>query len=142
MDNKPLGHKIGEVSRLFHNKVKKLANDSGISQTYFFIIGYLRRNTDHNITQKDICEFIKMKAPTISLTLQSMEQEGLVERVKSETDSRCTYVVLTKKGEELDEKIRGFFRTTEELMESALSKDELEIFNNCLEKISLRLEGK
>ena len=127
---------------MFHNKVKKLANDNGISQTYFHIISFLRRNSDKNITQKEICEFIKMKAPTISLTLQSMEQEGLVERIKSETDSRCTYVVLTKKGEELDERIKGFFRSTEEILESALTKDELETVNTILEKISLRLEEK
>ena len=142
MDGKPLGFKIGEVSRLFHNKVKKLANDNGISQTYFHIIGFLRRNKDNNITQKDICEFIKMKAPTISLTLQSMEQEGLVERVKSESDSRCTYVVLTKKGEELDDKIRGFFHSTEQMMLDSLSSDELKVFIECLDKISERLEMK
>ena len=139
MENKPLGFKIGEISRLFHNKVKKLANDNGISQTYFHIIGFLRRNKDNNITQKDICEFIKMKAPTISLTLQSMEQDGLVERVKSLTDSRCTYVVLTKKGEELDDKIRGFFSSTEQMMLDALTPEELKMFNECLDKISERL---
>ena len=142
MENKPLGFKIGEVSRLFHNKVKKLANDNGISQTYFHIIGYLKRNKNSNITQKDICEFVKMKAPTISLTLQSMEQDGLVERVKSETDSRCTYVVLTEKGEELDDKIRGFFHSTEQLMLDALSEEEFKIFIKCLDKISERLEMK
>ena len=139
MDNKPLGFRIGEVSRLFHNKVKKLANDNGISQTYFHILGYLRRNKDNKITQKDICEFIKMKAPTISLTLQSMEQDGLVERVKSSTDSRCTYVVLTKKGEELDDKIRGFFHSTEQLMLDSLTIEELSVFVKCLDKISERL---
>jgi len=141
MKNKFLGFKIGEVSRLFHNKVKKLANDNGISQTYFHIIGFLRRNSDKNITQKDICEFIKMKAPTISLTLQSMEQEGLVERIKSEIDSRCTYVVLTKKGEDLDDRIRGFFLSTEEIIESALTVEELEMVINCLDKITERLEN-
>jgi DNA-binding MarR family transcriptional regulator len=140
MEYKPLGYKIGEVSRLFHNKVKKLANDNGISTTYFHIIGFLKRNKENNITQKDICEFIKMKAPTISLTLQSMEQDGYVERVKSETDSRCTYVVLTKKGEELDEKIRGFFHTAEKTMVDALSSEELEMLNICLEKIGKELE--
>ena len=139
MENKPLGFKIGEVSRLFHNKVKKLANDNGISQTYFHIIGFLRRNKNNNITQKDICEFIKMKAPTISLTLQSMEQDGLVERVKSLKDSRCTYVVLTQKGEELDDKIRGFFYSTEQMMLDALTPEELKMFNECLDKISERL---
>ena len=140
MEYKPLGYKIGEISRLFHNKVKKLANDNGISTTYFHIIGFLKRNKENNITQKDICEFVKMKAPTISLTLQSMEQEGYVERVKSESDSRCTFVVLTKKGEELDDKIRGFFHTAEETMVNALTSDELAVFNLCLEKISKELE--
>ena len=100
----------------------------------------LKYNKENNITQKDICEFIKMKAPTISLTLQSMEQEGLVERIKSETDSRCTYVVLTQKGEELDEKIRGFFQTAEKTMVDALTGDELEMIKKCLEKIGKELE--
>ena len=141
MNDKPLGHRMGEVSRLFHNKVKKLANDNGISTTYFHIIGFLKRNKNENITQKDICEFVKMKAPTISLTLNSMEQEGYVERVKSETDSRCTYVVLTKKGEELDDKIRGFFYIAEKTMLDTLTKEELETLNICLEKIGKGLEA-
>jgi DNA-binding MarR family transcriptional regulator len=141
MDNKPLGHRMGEVSRLFHNKVKKLTNDNGISTTYFHIIGFLKCNKDRNITQKDICDFIKMKAPTISLTLQSMEQEGYVERIKSKTDSRCTYVVLTQKGEELDDRIKGCFYTAEKLMENSLTEEELKIFVSCLEKISNGLEG-
>lgn len=140
MEYKPLGYKIGEVSRLFHNKVKRLANDNGISTTYFHIIGFLKRNKENNITQKEICEFMKMKAPTISLTLQSMEQEGYVERVKSESDSRCTYVVLSKKGEELDEKIRGFFQIAEKTMKDALTIEELDILVSCLEKIGKELE--
>jgi DNA-binding MarR family transcriptional regulator len=141
MENKPLGHRMGEVARLFHNRVKKIANDNGVSTTYFHIIGFLKRNKENNITQKEICEYIKMKAPTISLTLQSMEQDGLVERVKSDVDSRCTYVVLTKKGEELDDKIKGFFVTTEKLMESFLTEEELKTFISCLDKISKGLEG-
>ena len=78
---------------------------------------------------------MKMKAPTISLTLQSMEQEGYVERIKSESDSRCTYVVLSKKGEELDDKIRGFFQIAENTMKDALTSEELEVLFSCLEKI-------
>ena len=140
MDYKPLGYKIGEVSRLFHNKVKRLANDNGISTTYFHIIGFLKRNKENNITQKEICEFMKMKAPTISLTLQSMEQEGYVERVKSENDSRCMYVVLSKKGEELDDKIRGFFQVAENTMKDALTNEELDVLVSCLEKIGKELE--
>jgi DNA-binding MarR family transcriptional regulator len=140
MEYKPLGYKIGEVSRLFHNKVKRLANDNGISTTYFHIIGFLKRNKENNITQKEICEFMKMKAPTISLTLQSMEQEGYVERIKSESDSRCTYVVLSKKGEELDDKIRGFFQIAEKTMKDALTSEELEVLVSCLEKIGKELE--
>lgn len=140
MEYKPLGYKIGEVSRLFHNKVKRLANDNGISTTYFHIIGFLKRNKENNITQKEICEFMKMKAPTISLTLQSMEQEGYVERIKSESDSRCTYVVLSKKGEELDDKIRGFFQIAENTMKDALTSEELEVLFSCLEKIGKELE--
>ena len=140
MEYKPLGYKIGEVSRLFHNKVKRLANDNGISTTYFHIIGFLKRNKENNITQKEICEFMKMKAPTISLTLQSMEQEGYVERIKSESDSRCMYVVLSKKGEELDDKIRGFFQVAENTMKDALTNEELDVLVSCLEKIGKELE--
>lgn len=140
MEQKIIGYSLSELSRLFHRSVKNIANDNGISSTYFQILGFLTHNQDENITQKDICEFVKMKAPTISLTLQNMESEGLIERVKSETDSRCTYVVLTQKGIELNDRVKTFFDITEQKMINSLTKSEYQTLMKCLEKMKTALE--
>lgn len=139
-DNRPIGLRINEVSRLFFKKIRDYTNKKGISCTYFFIMGAFHHSESDKLTQKQICECTKMKAPTISLTLQSMEEEGYITREKGVKDSRKTYVTLTDKGHELGKNIHNTFKDVDHLMENALTSDELKIFYTLLSRIQEALE--
>lgn len=130
----PLGYKIHEINKLFKNRIKSEANKIGINSTYMFIFHFLAKNKDLDITQSDIADNVCLKAPTVSLTLQNMEQEGLLIREKSLSDCRKTFVRLTDKGIEMDNKLKEIHEKLENEMKEVL-KDNLYLFIESLDKI-------
>ena len=131
IDKRPLGMQINILSNLFRQAVAEEARQKGIPCSYFPIIRYLKMNEQKNITQSDICDFLHFKPSSISVTLQSMENEGLLTRFKSPDDNRKTYVKLSEKGQESDRKIRLSYSKIEDYMKS-LVNDDVETFKKCL----------
>ena len=124
---------IDDVSKMFKCRIRKRAEENNLSDTYRLIIFYL---ANHNGgTQLDLVNFTRCKAPTISLTLQKMEQEGLVERVQSKEDARKTLVYLTEKGFEYDKKMIEIFKSETSKLLSMITKEE----NKQLERILTKL---
>lgn len=136
----PIGYRIKEISRLFGEVVKNKVLKSGMSVTQFHIIKYLDKNKNLEITQKDICDFLRMKAPTISITLSNLEDDNLIVRKKSLSDNRKTIISLTNKGEEQSKKFKSLFKEVDNLMESVITKEELEVFYLALDKMKEALE--
>ena len=130
----PLGYRINEISKLFREVVRKKANNLGINSTYTFILQILERNPN-GITQVEIANKVCLKAPTISLTLNQMEQEELICREKSDEDSRKMLVKLTKKGLALNNQLCNVYHEAEELLMNSLTSDETDNFINYLEKM-------
>ncbi len=137
----PIGYRIKEVSKLFGETVKSKVIKSGMSVTQFQIIKFLDKNRNLEITQKDICDFLKMKASTISITLSNLENDKLIARKKSLNDNRKTIISLTDKGEEQSKKFKKLFKEVDSLMESAITDEELQIFNVILDKMIEVLKG-
>jgi DNA-binding MarR family transcriptional regulator len=124
---------IGDLSKLFKCSIRKKAEENNLSDTYRLIIFYL---ANHNGgTQLDLVNFTRCKAPTISLTLQKMEQEGLVERVQSKEDARKTLVYLTEKGFLYDQKMIEIFKTESSRILSMITDEEKEQLERILAKL-------
>lgn len=140
--DRPIGYKINLASRLFNQVTNVLAQENGLNKTHFSIIHYLARRRNKEVTQKELCEFLHFKAPTISLTLHTLEAEGFLERTKSTIDSRNTIVKLTEKGFKKADETRAIFKETDKLIEDSLTKEELEMFNTCLDKVSAQMDMK
>ena len=124
---------IGDVNKLFKCRIRKKAEENNLSDTYRLIIFYL---ANHNGgTQLDLVNFTRCKAPTISLTLQKMEQEGLVERVQSQDDARKTLVYLTENGFEYFHKMGEIFKSESSKLLSMITKEEKEQLERILTKL-------
>ena len=139
---KPIGYCLHELSKLFRDAVKQEVNQMGISTSYFHILNFLSFNRGNKITQSDICSYAKLKAPTISITLQNMENEGLLKRVKCEVDSRKTYVELTEEGHQLASKVKDVFKHIDSVVENSISKEKLATFYECMESMTVELRKK
>ena len=95
-----------------------------------------------NITQLDLVRATHLKAPTVSVSLQKMEREGLVSRCQDQEDLRATRVFLTEKGRALDRQIVSKIIEQDDEVEKCLTEDEKKILMDLLRKIrSNLLEG-
>lgn len=138
--NISISYVFHEIHKIFINNVKQEAEMNGINPTYRYIFIALSNNLN-GLTQVEICNLIHLKAPSVSLLLQQMESEKLIIREKSNKDSRQTIVKITKKGLELDNKLKEIFKKHENLISDSLNEDELNNLKVYLKKIKDNLKG-
>ena len=71
-----------------------------------------------------------------------MENEGLIVKEKSKSDSRSTIVKLTSKGYQLDNKLKEIFKKYEDNIINSLTKEELGNLLVYIDKIKNSLKGE
>lgn len=77
---------------------------SEITPDYFIVLEKLWEND--NIGIGLLAQRVRKDSASVSRIIDGMSQKGLVKRVKSENDSRYSNIILTKKGFELEEKLK------------------------------------
>ena len=98
------------------------------------------RSGNKGATQSELCEFLRLKAPTISITIQNMEALGYLKKEKDSFDSRKVAIYMTKQGLELAKEVKSIFMEVETMLNDALSEEELKYFNNIILKLKNTLE--
>ena len=124
---------IGEISKLFQDKMAKSSEKLGFKNGYRQILRHLVH--EDGVTQIDLVRTTHLKAPTISVTLKKMEEEGLVRRETDKIDQRQTHVYLTDKGREAERAFFAKIRETEAVMFDGLSAEETETLRQLLKKV-------
>ncbi len=128
--NGTLSMLINDISKLFDNRMRRETESIGVSSGYRRLLFHLARND--RLTQLDLVRRTHLAPPTVSVTLQKMEAEGLVTRRANSEDLRETLVSLTERGRKLDRAIRRKLEETEQIMERGLSDEEKAMLNRLL----------
>lgn len=113
---------INEISKLFHDHMRKQSEDLGVKNGYRQILRFLARAD--GVTQIEIAKYAHFKAPTISVTLKKMEEDGLVHRETDKTDLRQTRVYITEQGKALEQKLRAKIMECEDILAANVTKEE------------------
>ncbi len=124
---------IQEISKLFQDRMSKSSETLGFKNGYRQILRHLARKD--GVTQIDLVRTTHLKAPTISVTLKKMEEEGLVRREVDKIDQRQTHVYLTEKGYETERAFFGKILETETIMFEAFTPEETELLRTLLKKV-------
>ncbi len=124
---------IGDCNKLFVNQIRKKSEENNICKCYHPIIFNLIRKD--GLTQLELVKLTRLKAPTISLTLQKMEQEQLVVRKQDPHDARQILVYLTEKGRAYDDEMRVIIKELENQVLNKFSHDELNDLERTLTKL-------
>ena len=116
---------LNEVSRLCMTLLHKMSGDdqNGSKQHSSRLI-LMKLAREDGIPQCELVKDSRMTAPTISVALKSLEQEGLVERRGDSDDMRAVRVYLTEKGREADRMNRRRIECVDEIMMSGFSDEE------------------
>ena len=91
-----------EIARIFRARRREGIDIEGVMTQpgAGLILSYLAIGDD--ITQLDLVNATHLKAPTVSIILKKMEEEGIVHREADKHDLRAMRVFLTDYGRELD----------------------------------------
>lgn len=134
------GDKVGSINNvgsLFIRYVNSELLQIGMRSSYMHMMQPLMDN--ESLTQLQLVELTGLKAPTISITLRNMEREGIVARVKNDSDRRETHVSLTDKGRDMYKKILETLGRAEEIMLKGVSDKELKAARATADKMSANL---
>lgn len=126
---------IHEIDRLTHEKIKTFAPP--LPRSCQMIMMHLARKD--NVTQLDLVHATRLKAPTVSICLQKMENDGLVIRRADEHDMRATRVFLTDKGRNIDKSVISKVREHEMHISDCLTSEERDTLVSLLLKLRKNL---
>lgn len=148
-DNKIL-YQIKELDKLivrnFFNDIGKCENidnflEHAPTPTQMQIVGYLLDNYDRDIYQKDLESVLNLRRATVSGVLQTMEKNGLVERVVYDGDARTKKIILNEKARQFFVKNEARLKELERVMTFGISNEELAIFSRVLVSMKSNLEN-
>ncbi len=128
---------INDASFLFGVFVGNELESIGMRASYRHVMKPLMEND--GLTQLELVNITKLKAPTISITLRNMEREGIVRREKNDNDRRETHVFITDKGRKMHAKILEAYDKAEKVMLSDISEKELAAVGKLIEKMTANL---
>ena len=87
------------------------------------------------LTMKNIAEKIHRTKPTVTVLVNKLEEQGYVKRVKSDKDSRVTYIILTEKGKEFKPIFEKISDELCEMLYKNRSRKRAETLDKILEKM-------
>lgn len=89
------------ASRLITREYQPLLDELGITYPQYLVLMILWEKDQ--LPVNDIAKKLVLNTNTITPLLKRMEQQGLVERLRSKEDERKVLVYLTEKGKQLQE---------------------------------------
>jgi DNA-binding MarR family transcriptional regulator len=90
-------------------------------------------------TMKELADRINRTKPTVTVLIEKLVEYGFVERGKSCTDSRVTYIKLTNKGIELKPIFDDISKKINAVLYGGFTGEEPEIFEMLLYKVNSQL---
>ena len=123
----------GEVGRLMGRRLREKTGKAGMNDSYRPFVHILAEWD--GLTQLELSKRTHLTAPTVSVTLQKMEQNGLITRTPDPQDMRQIRVSLTDKGRELHQVVFNIIKETEKDVLSGITPEEQELLNRLLGKM-------
>lgn len=124
---------VNEISKLFQDIMRKEWEMLGMKSGYRHVLLHIAMQD--GLTQLDIVKRSHLKAPTISVTLQNMEKDGLIIREQDKADQRQTRIFITSKGRELDTHIQKKLKETDKKLLVGLNEQDIRQLEQLLFKV-------
>lgn len=128
-----IGYLVTQAQRLMHKGLGMKFQRHGVSVAQWTVLVTLWEVD--GITQKELSDRVTVETATLSRTIDRMERDGLVKRVRSESDRRQVHVFLTDYGAGL---WRQLVPEAEAMLTIALvgiSEDEEETLRRLLKRV-------
>lgn len=131
------GFLLWQIATIWQQKIKQIiAVKYNLTHAQFVLLASIYWIHLHNteITQIILANHTKMEVMQVSQLLKVLEKSGLIERCKSQKDSRSNIVELTETGEELISQAMLVVNKIDRDFFSALNEDDRK-FNSLLKAL-------
>ena len=142
---------VGYKLRLLHNQIHKRMEyqksrneyDSGeLTRMQRFTMGYLHRNQEREIYQRDIETEFAISRATASNMLSVMERKGLIKRESVAHDARLKKLVLTEQSMKMYQRVEQDIMETEQLLTEGMSEDDKQRLHQYLDRMIQNIVGE
>ncbi len=140
--------KLCREFKQINNLICRQSFNAGLKQeidkmtlSHGWVIGYLYDNRDRVVLQKEFEKEFNLRRSTVTTILQTMERNGLIERLSIKDDARQRQLVLTEKAEFIHKIISKEMKALDERITEGINEDDMDIFYKVLFKIKGNLEG-
>ncbi len=106
-----------------------------ITRVQWNALYYIDLKKDETITQRELADLMGLREPTMVRLIDRMEKNGLLKREQSKRDRRRNNLVLTKKGNEINEKICVIVEQFKDECVKDIPESDLLTFQRVLEQI-------
>jgi len=135
-----LGYQVNHLGRLLAQGLRRRTEGLGVVPGQFAQL--LALYEEDGLTQRELCDRVRIEQPTMASTLQRMERDGLVERVPDPDDRRRARVMLTDQSRRIETDLTTAARKVNSVATEGLSKAEVEAFMATLDKLISNLESR
>ena len=126
------------IDRRFMGKCFGQMQEVGIYPGQIPVLGLLAHRD--GLSQREIAEHLRIKPPTVNVTVQRLEKAGFLYRKADEKDQRISRIYLTEKGKQAKEDGMKKVKENEKILLSGLSDAELCLLRRMLEQITENID--
>lgn len=141
MKNISIIHEIKDINSLIFRMISARYKELGMDVTpvHAKIIMFIYKSKSP-VCQKDLEEPVSCNKSSLSTVINTMEKNGLLNRVVSLEDSRINYLELTNTSLEIVEFLRKDHEIIEKELSDGITEEEKNIFYSIISKVKDNLE--
>ena len=117
------------LMRVTMQQAKKIGIDK-CTMMHGWILGYLQKNKDKNVYQRDIEREFSVTRSAVTSIVKNMEDNGYIKRIDVEHDARLKQIVITEKGEVMHNKIIESLMSIDQKMVEGVPEHDYKVFLN------------
>lgn len=126
------------IDRRFMGKCFGQMQELGIYPGQIPVLGLLAYKD--GLSQREIAEHLRIKPPTVNVTVQRLEKAGFLFRKADEKDQRVSRIYLTEKGKQVKERGMKRVEENEKILFDGFSDAELCLLRRFLEQITANID--
>ncbi len=122
------------MGRLMSSRQSEFSRDSGLPAPHFMVLKTLACSGPTRIS--DLAILLGVKNPAVSMLVQSLEADGLINRAHDTEDNRVVRVSLTAEGEQRLDRAEGYRRELMKRLTGSLDLEDLRAFVRIMDALA------
>lgn len=125
------------MQRFRQDRYQTLAVPAGVTRTEarVTLMLYRAQEDERCVRPTSLAERMHTTPSSLSQTLKTLEEKGIVERHRSSEDSRSVSLVLTPKGRDVAQEVQQLFRDHMDAVVDYIGQEDIEHLTRTLQKI-------